>query len=149
MSLSTNRLMTLKALIAGSVACSVTPAFATISQELDALHDARNVRPRLRRSLLEIVHASRALESCLRVINQHYGCSQSARALGQYLVALRDHAHATLGKLREHHRSRFQQSIVRRRNRYLHEAGSYPTTQEVDHLLAETQDCLVTVLGLE
>ena len=89
MSISRDRAATLKALIAGSAACSATPVARAITEEIDALYNARLVRPRPRRSLLEVLHAARALDSCLSAIKPHYNCSTSSKGMGDYLTALK------------------------------------------------------------
>ena len=149
MSISKDRVSTLKALIAGSAACTATPVARAITEEIDALYNARLVRPRPRRSLLEVLHAARALDSCLNSINAHYGCSASAKGLGDYLKALKNHTHATLGRLHDHQQSRFLHSVVRKRNRFLHAADTYPTVSEVNHIVSEAQECFVAAIGLE
>jgi hypothetical protein len=149
MSISKDRVLTLKALIAGSAACTAMPVAKAITEEIDALYNARLVRPRPRRSLLEVLHAARALDSCLSAINAHYSCSGNCKGMGDYLRALRDHTHATLGKLHEHQRSRFHHSVVRKRNRFLHAADTYPTVHEVNHIVSEAQECFVAAIGLE
>lgn len=50
MSIAKNRADTLKALVAGSVACSAGAVSHSIALEIDALFDARLVRPRARRA---------------------------------------------------------------------------------------------------
>ena len=151
MSSHLRRIKTLQALIAGSVAVPAKPQYSMIQDEYAQVVGAKNVSGRNRRRLLQIVHSTRALDTCLQVFTAFYGCSPQQPSLGGYLRQLGGHGSTTLkGALSTAHRSRFQKTIVDVRNRFMHEAGAYPQSdQEVGALLSEMQSCLVEVLSLE
>jgi hypothetical protein len=143
------RIRTIQAIIAGSPAIVNDPLYDVIIREFDEVYCARRVRIRDRRRLLQVLHSTRALDTCLRVFIDFHNCP-SARSLGGYLRSLQNHRSPTLrGRLSHPERHRFQNSITNNRNRYMHEAGAYPTDDnEVAQLLSEMQDCLLIVLAL-
>jgi hypothetical protein len=149
MSLSLRRLQTFKALLAGSPACSSAPRLHAIINELDELFAVKKVSDKSRRAILEVLHATRTLDSSLQAINAHYLCNPLARSLGQYLQALTSHSHPTLKRLSKSQYGHYYYTIVRRRNRYMHSADSYPAKGEVDHLISSMEACLAVVVGLE
>lgn len=149
MSLHKQRIRLIQALIAGNPAIFSNGLHGTIQTEFSEAYQVRRVRSRQRRHLLQVVHSTRALDSALRVFINYHGCT-SAQSLGGYLWSLARHHSVSLNsQLLTQDRRRFQNSIVDIRNRFLHEAGSYPTTDnEINTLLAEMQDCLVVVFRL-
>ena len=150
MSLSPNRLATLKMLAGASPACNAPPGNRPILNELEALFETRAVRDRRRRWLLEALHATRALDSALRAITAHYGCTVQSPGLGPYLKALTGHPHPTLRRLPTHHHGRYKKGLVKRRNQLMHAADSYPTNAaDAEWILAEMESCFALVLGLE
>lgn len=149
MSFSSQRLQTMKALLAGSVACSSSSRFHDIINELDELVAAKRVSDQKRRLLLEVLHSTRALDSSLAAVNAHYSCDPNAKTLGQYLHALVNHSHASLGRLSTNQVGQFKVKVVNLRNRYMHSAGAFPQKSEVIHILAAIEQCLATVVALE
>lgn len=149
MSLHKQRVRLIQALIAGNPAISSNGLHSTIQTEFFEAYQVCRVRSRQRRHLLQVVHITRALDSALSVFIDYHGCT-SKHSLGGYLWSLARHQSASLNnQLLPQDRRRFQNSIVDIRNRFLHEAGSYPTTDdEINTLLAEMQDCLVVVFRL-
>jgi hypothetical protein len=144
------RINTLQALIAGS--SSIVGA-ASVIHEFSEVHLVRRVRNDRRRRLLEIVHSVRALDTTLREFVAHHKCMPKSnkipQTLGQYLFALRDHKTPNLQQISEAARQHFQQSIVSARNKYMHEAGVFPSHDQATYiLLAEMHACLATVLAL-
>lgn len=150
MSLHRARINTMRALIAGHPAIAGSPSSVQIDKEFEDAKRARHVWRKQRRQLLEMLHSTRALDSALKVFTTHHGCCPAHPALGRYLHALRTHTSSSLtGRLSSSEVGRFQTSIVRPRNRLMHEAGAYPTNDaEILGLLAEMQDCLTIVLSL-
>lgn len=139
----------MKALLAGSVACSSSSFYHDIIKELDELVATRRVSEQKRRLLLEVLHSTRALDSSLAAVNTHYSCDPAARTLGQYLYALVNHSHTSLGRLSTNQVGQFNAKIVKLRNRYMHSAGAFPNKSEVAHMLAVIEQCLATVVALE
>jgi len=149
MSTSRRRIRTIQAIVAGCPAIGGAPIHTLIDTEFNEVHRARWVRIRDRRRLLQVLHSTRALDSSLKTFLNYHNCPQG-NSLGGYLWSLTRHQSATLrtrlsGTARHH----FQQEIVDKRNRYMHEAGSYPgNAAEVENLLSEMQDCIATVVAL-
>lgn len=146
------RVRTIQALLAGSACIAASPSHAAIQSEFHEVHAVRKLRQRSRRRLLEVLHSARGLDTALKTFVSHHGCQSSGKkpiAMGQYLFALRDHSVSGLGKITEAHRKQFQQTIVSKRNVFLHEAGTVPLTDtEVSTLLADMHACIAQVVAL-
>jgi hypothetical protein len=124
-----------------------------ILDEFAEAHTVRRVRKATRRQLLEILHSTRALDTALAAFIDHHGCRDGKgrvpHSLGQYLFALRDHSVVGLGRITGPERLQFNSAIVVPRNRYAHEAGTFPSGEaEVNSLLAEMGACLTVVTRL-
>lgn len=142
------RIETLKVLVDGSIV-STHAIHPYVISEFDLVHEARRVPQLPRRYLLQVLHATRALDSYLSAFNNLHGLAPHARALGQYLTALANHTHAALSHLSELDRLRFQRTIANIRNRFMHEAGAFPVREaEVENLLAEMDALLSLVVTL-
>lgn len=150
MSVSTARLKTLMAFISGSTACTNSPEFRSITNELNELYSVRHVRERRRRWLLEVLHTTRTLDTTLMVFTKHYNCQVGVPSLGGYLNALTNHSHPHFRRLATHHHARYKNGLVKKRNHYMHVAAAYPTgNNEVDWIIGEMHNCLVNVCALE
>ncbi len=148
MSLNSKRIQTLKALIVGS-AISGNPMCAKILEEFNQVENVTKVNPKPRRLLLQLLHSTRALDSSLDVFTGSYGIPVRRRSLGNYLIALRDHAQPSLRTLSPNQVTRFMKAIVDKRNKYLHEAGAFPRIPtEIDGILGEMESCLSQVVAL-
>ncbi len=147
MSVTKARITAMKAIIAGS--CIPATDIYAINQEFDEVRHAESARPLARRRLLQILHSTRALDSFLKAFTDSYGCRGTAHSLGQYLRALESHTNPRLQNLTARKRTYFQSKVVDPRNKYLHEAGSSPTNDNlVMALLSDMQLCLDEVSSL-
>lgn len=148
MSVKKRRTDLLAALVGGSVVANDS-GYTMILFELNEVYRVHSVEPPRRRYLLQVLHGTRALDSTLKVFVAHHGCPVAGSALGPYLTALANHRLGHLGNLPENSRKRFMRSIVDRRNRYMHEAGAMPATeQEISIVISEMESCLSMVLSL-
>lgn len=150
-----SRILTLQALVAGMSALAGQPASKAINDEFYEVFRVRKVRISKRRHLLEILHSARALDTALQTFVAHHKCSsphlrgKPASSLGSCLIALRDHAIPTIGRITNAERSHFNSKIVASRNHYMHQAGAFPANEsEVNILLAEMHACLARVASL-
>lgn len=149
-----SRVRTLQALILGSSALATSPLMPHIQAEFAEVHAVRKIRRANRRRLLEVLHSTRALDTTLSAFVGFHGCRNPKstglpKSLGQYLNALHFHQSAGLRTITALQRSHFQKQIVDPRNRYMHEAGAYPTADvELQSLLSEMDTCLSVVLRL-
>lgn len=142
------RVNALRALVAGSV-LGANPVAATVDAEFLELIRVGRVRILARRYLLQVLHATRALDSTLRAFLIHHGILGGANALGQYLRALRDNATGIPAALAEAQRANYQNTVVNPRNTFMHQAGAAPLNDaQVANLLAEMDACLVDVFNL-
>lgn len=147
------RARAIKALLGSIPILAVDPRLQACQQEFDEIHLVHKVRSDLRRRLLEVFHAARAIDSTLAIFVTGHGCrDRKGRAvsnLGGYLVALREHSVPTLRRITGPQKRRFKKRITDPRNRYIHIAGSRPSTdQEVVEFVAEVAACVAVVSRL-
>lgn len=148
MIIHTRRIQAIQALLAGS-AISTSSAYAVIDSEFTEVIRTRRVRQDRRRQLLGVLHSTRALDTALKAFTALHGITVRPPALGKYLSALETHSRPGLSRLPNAQRLQFQLNIVDVRNRYMHEAGAYPANDaEIQTLLSEMDNCLITVLSL-
>jgi hypothetical protein len=149
MSSHKQRIRLIQAIIAGNPAIYGNPLHPTIQREFGEAYQVRRVRNPQRRHLLQVVHSTRALDSSLRAFVIYHQCL-SGNSLGKYLASLTNHQSPTLNsQLSPRDRHRFQNTIVNTRNRFMHEAGSYPASEnDISTLLSEMHDCLFAVVNL-
>jgi hypothetical protein len=141
------RVLLLQALVSGCPA--IAPVVIVVVDEFAEVTRSRRVAHPRRRRLLQVLHSTRALDSTLREFVRFHNCGSGASTLGGYLTDLSRHKVATINRLPGLSRSRFVRSVVNIRNRFMHTAGAFPSTEiEVDMLLSEMHDCVVEVLAL-
>jgi len=141
------RVSTLQAIVAGSPVAG-DPRALVVHGEFELVFECGRVHRLDRRWLLQIIHASRALDTTLTVFTALNG-RRGRSTLGQCLVWLQNQLAPARRRLPPRERRAFQNNIVRVRNRYMHEAGALPQdVAEVTDLLDEMGACLVRVLAL-
>ena len=142
------RITALQALVAGSVLGGTLLA-AAVNAEFDEVARAGRVRILNRRYLLQVLHATRALDSALRGFIAHHGITNAGNSLGSYLYALRNSPLPVPSPLAEAQRLYFQNQIVDVRNTYMHQAGTAPLNDnELVILVADMETCLTDVFNL-
>jgi hypothetical protein len=92
--------------------------------------------------LLSVLHTTRTLDTVLSEIVVFKGWTANPPSLGSYLKALSGN-----GALWPHERTGYENSIVRKRNKYMHEAGAMPDQLEADRILNEMHACITVVLS--
>jgi hypothetical protein len=140
-----SRVATVKALVVG------TSGFAAVQREvvieLDELYDARLVRKRDRRRLLQVLHASRAVDTALAAILAADGVSPAPRSIGQSLNKLGSrgvHGRTLTATDVRTYSARFR--VVR--NMYAHDAGAFPSESEAATHIADMETCLAKSAAL-
>lgn len=149
MSVQKQRINAIQALINGSVIAN-SPLFSRIAREYNDVLRVNKIKPLGRRRILQVLHSTRGLDSALSAFTTQHGCLpiKKFRTLGGYLSQLTRN-NPSLSKLSHHEKSNFQKDIVELRNRYMHEAGAYPTSEaQVLGLLSDMESCLLRVLNL-
>ena len=112
------------------------------------------IMPLTRRRLLQVLHSTRALDTALAEFVRVRCASQpNTPSLGGYLSLLRSRGTSAHGgrpsaKLSNTQYDAYDRSVVRPRNRYMHQAGAYPPDQELTRLLDQMHACLSDVLRL-
>jgi len=139
------RVTALQTLIAGS---PLPPNdIQRVIRELNEVFVAGRVRIPYRRLLLQVLHSTRALDSTLGGLITASG-GAPPNSLGNALRHLK-RTGLNRNRLTETLGSHYQREIVKPRNTYMHQAGSYPaSTAEIAKLLADMQQCLVDAVNL-
>jgi hypothetical protein len=148
-----SRVRTLQALIASMPVIAFSTAAPAVHSELGEIVKSRRVRAGNRRRILQVLHATRALDTALKQFVRHHGCTdrlgKAPMSLGGYLSALEQHRVTAIGTLPASQRKHFQRVIADPRNRYMHEAGASPVSDtELAVLLSEIDACLAAVAAL-
>lgn len=121
---------------------------ALINQEFDEVVRVEKVTPLSRSLLLQVLHSTRALDTTLQTFLIMHNCC-TGNSLGGYLYDLKNHKVLGLGTISEKERNNFQTSIVNKRNKYMHKAGTFPINErEVSVLLSQMRTCLNRALYL-
>lgn len=146
MSARKSRHLLMQALVRSSALYGAHPQPADIDAELEELGRCSRLQPVRRQRLLQVIHASRAIDTCLSTILVANG-KTNPTGIGGKLHKLKSLPPTTRGYLNHATASAFEISIARKRNRYAHSAGAFPnSTQEVDSFVAEVHACLAMVV---
>ena len=126
----------------GGVVAAVTAEFAQASR-------VRRMLPEERRRLLQVLHATRALDTTLSEVVRVRAnpVVHQPHSLGQYLDVLAGPGTRS-GTLPHQDRVLYKRTIADVRNRFMHEADSYPESHELAALLGQMTACLAKVLRL-
>jgi len=140
------RYQLMQALVRGSASFGVDPDLGQVDFELAELGKCVRLQPLNRQRLLQVIHASRALDTCLGSILRGSGIVPK-HGIGKMLRQLMTLSPSVRGHLGNANVAAFISTIANKRNRYMHRAGSFPSsTQEVDKLVAEIHSCMSMVL---
>ena len=146
MSARKSRHLLMQALVKGAPSYGGDPLLVAVNRELEELGRCTRLQPLTRQRLLQVLHASRALDTCLSSILRANNITPN-HGIGKMLHQLRSMPPATRGYLNYSAASAFVASIANPRNRYAHKAASFPSsTREVDRLVAEVHACMSMVL---
>lgn len=146
MSARKSRHLLMQALVRGSANFGADPAFSYVDVELGELGRCSTMQPLNRRRLLQVIHASRSLDTCIGAILRLNGKTPE-HSLGKMLRQLRTLPPAARGYLDHSTASAFVAAIANKRNRYAHRAGAFPNSNmEVDKIVAEIHACMALVL---
>ena len=135
------RVDTLRLLVDGHHILRSSSKLGLITGEMNRIVASGNL-PKHNGWLLSVLHTTRTLDTVLSEIVVFKGWAASPPSLGSYLRAL-----SVNGAIWPHERTGYENSIVRKRNKYMHEAGAMPDQLEADRILSEMHACLVVVLG--
>jgi hypothetical protein len=146
MSAQRSRHLLMQALVRGSASYGTSPTLNNVDAELEELGRCARLQPLKRQRLLQVIHASRAIDTCLASILRDNGITPE-HGIGKMLKQLTS-LHPSIRGYLDHSRvSAFRSSIANKRNHYAHNAASFPnSTQEVDKLVAEVHACMAMIL---
>lgn len=139
---------TMRVLLSGCRGINSEPEYTHILGEISVLHTITGNKPGQRIGLLQILFMTRILDSSLAAFVRYHGytITDKDRHLKGYLRALGTQSPAGLSKLNY---GKYITSIVHKRNRYMHKAGTYPTTPtEVEDIVEEVRECIERIVNL-
>jgi hypothetical protein len=129
---------------------------ARIAAEFQELQNVSKVTPDPRRRILEILHATRALDSTMDEIFTAIGepIPTKEKALGKYLNKLNSHTVVGPNKfatrLDEPSKLRYKTFVADVRNQMMHRAGEYPVSEKaLEGFLAVVNEWLGHVCALK
>jgi len=140
----TMEIRTIQALLIGS-RWGADPAVQVVHDEYEHFVGARRLRVRERKTSLQILFASRAIDSLLgHVVRWEFGRPAGAIAslpryltLGGSITRIRNHG-INGYRFSRPTENRLLNDLTSQRNRFMHEAGSFPTDAELATFLADT-----------
>ncbi|WP_145924236.1 MULTISPECIES: hypothetical protein [unclassified Rhizobium] len=119
---------------------------AQVDEELGELGRCNKMQPPNRQRLLQVIHATRALDSCLNAVLTHHALTPK-HGIGKMLHQLPSLHPSLRGHLPYSTVVAYVSAIAMPRNRYAHRAGSFPnSTHEVDKIISEVHACLASIL---
>lgn len=138
-----NRVDTIRVIAGQNQALKTSPKLSAILGEFNRIISAERYKKDYG-WLLKVLHTTRALDTSLNVVIMHkaWNGATDPNSLGSYLKIL-----ANKGVLTPRQGKDFQRTIVKKRNKYMHQAGAMPDKLEADSILSEMQSCLVIVLS--
>jgi hypothetical protein len=143
-----NRINTIIAIINSSPSLTSTNV-NKLKTEFRQVIAVDTIAPPKRKHILKILHSTRALDSTLKAILDHYHIRNGKHSIGQYITQFTNHTLTTLGKLSPSERAKYQREIADIRNTHLHNADSYPRNDsEVYQLISEMQALITRVTSL-
>lgn len=147
MSSTSKRVQTMRTLIDAS---AIVPAErGALHREIERIANVQRVQDAHRRSLLAVLHMTQALDTGARCLLVAKSIPiPHPPALGAYLKRFVNHGVSDVGHLPEGQRARYQRLIVDQRNRFMHGADTFPSTNEERNLLAEMEACLAVLVSL-
>ncbi|HVJ78103.1 MAG TPA: hypothetical protein VM620_09730 [Hyphomicrobium sp.] len=146
MSVRKSRHQAMLALLVGSATYGARREIAQIALELSELGRCSRLQPLNRQRLLQVIHASRAIDTCLSTILAANGINPKS-GIGGKLYQLNGIPRGRRGHLPTQQAKNFEVAIAHKRNRYTHSAGAFPTSaHEVDTFVSDVQACLTMVL---
>jgi hypothetical protein len=145
MSARKSRHLLMQALVRSSPLFGVRSELNHVDAELAELGRCTKLQPLHRQRLLQVIHASRAIDTLLSAILVTYGQSPKT-GIGGKLHQLKALPPATRGYINHATASAFDTAIAHKRNRYAHMAGSFPNSQqEADQFVSEVHACLAMI----
>lgn len=153
MSSFSREIRTIRALLAGS-GWGVDPEVQLVLDEYSHFDGARRLRKVERRTSLQIFHASRAFDSLLEHVvrweNARPGSPISSLprylTLGRSIHLIQKHR-INGGQFTPPTKDRLLDDLTRQRNKFMHEACSFPTDSELARFLGDTLTGLQEIIS--
>ena len=98
--------------------------------------------------LNKVLHTTRAMDSGMRLFLEINGVTPSGFSMGDYLADLRKGKAGKFTRLSGGLSTRIKESVVDKRNRYMHAAGAFPTKNETEQIAEDVASYLQTILNL-
>lgn len=118
------------------------PEMPAILEEYERMRDAGLVQSKEKKAALQILFSCRAIDSFLSMVRK-WDCVRSGRQIPQYSTIERSlnyiESHGIDGhKLDSRTAKNLEINITKKRNRYLHAAGTFPSWLEMQTFIAST-----------
>lgn len=141
MGVKRNRVDTLRALAAGAKSRAGSTAFDLIDLELQHISSATRVSPEWRKNLLQVFHGMRALETGMKEVVRSHGQIPKS-SLGSLLYQMNGFGPGHPCYIDSGTLGRFLGTVRPQRNRIMHEANAYPTTnRETERIMGDVASC--------
>lgn len=98
--------------------------------------------------LNKVLHTTRAMDTGMRSFLEINGVIPSGFSMGDYLADLRKGKAGKFTRLSGGLSTRIKESVVDKRNRYMHAAGAFPTKRETEQIAEDVASYLQTILNL-
>jgi hypothetical protein len=137
------RVNTLRAIAAGARGRIGSAAFVHVDHELQELGSVAHIAPEKRKHLLQLLHATRALDTALKEVIRSYHITPQ-HSLGPVLKQLSQLPLGAPGHITTADYVRFMSTVRVARNRFAHEANAFPrSARETESILSEIEVCFV------
>jgi hypothetical protein len=126
---------------------SCSSQLTTVDRELLELAGTTKVQLERRKHLMQILHATRALDTALGEVLRNYGIVPVPHSIGKRLWEFNHLPSAHTGYLADHIVHQFRQTVCNPRNRFMHEADAFPRGhRETDAVVSAIEACFSMVV---
>lgn len=120
-----------------------------ILQELENVISSDKIKPINKANILKVMHMLRSLETILKqYLDEKSIPYNSKNGMGQLFHKYNEHTYASMSNISHLEKTRYIRNLSDVRNNFMHNAGVYPTNQQISDLLMEIEICLNRILNL-
>jgi hypothetical protein len=134
----------MRALVAGS---SCSGQLHAVDSELREIVNVSKVHLERRKHLLQVLHATRALDTALGTMLAGYGIAPVPHSIGPRLSKFGTLPAGHAGYLAQNTIGQFKRSICGPRNDFIHKADAFPRSfREADRLVSAIESCFAMTI---
>lgn len=131
---------------------SAEEAANRVAQEWEMERDSKKiVKDNQRAQLNRVLHATRAFDTGLRLfLEKYHHLPAESHSIGQYIHDLQTNVTPSTGfqQLNGNIATSINEEVTKKRNKYVHTSGRFPTKAEADHIISDILKYYTIVLGL-